>query len=61
MSFSLCVLFKYTVNCGDYIALVVYEEVTVGREWDKPERGKQKYMEKNLSVYHTVYHKSHKE
>jgi hypothetical protein len=61
MSFSLCVLFKYTFNCGDYVALVVHEQVTMGREWNNPERGKQKYLERNLSLYHTVHHKSHKE
>jgi hypothetical protein len=60
MSFSLYVIFKDAVNCGDYIALVVHRRVNMGREWNNTERGKQKYLERNLSVCHTVHHKSHK-
>jgi len=35
MYFSLCMLFKAAFNCGDYIALVVHERVTIRREWKK--------------------------
>jgi len=63
MSFALCVLFKDAVNCGSCIALVVHGRVTVtvGRELNNTESGKQKYFEINLSPCHTVQHKSHNE
>jgi hypothetical protein len=34
-------------------------KISMGHRWNNTERGKLKYLEKNLSHCHFIYHKSH--